>query len=83
MNALWMIGLFIVVAIASVLALTLCRAAALADRDVDLPKSGECLRPLHMRQRDDIQETNNSPSVEQASLSPPEHPQFSIKVHNS
>jgi hypothetical protein len=38
MSALWMIGLLVAITCASVFALSLCRAAALSDRDIEFPR---------------------------------------------
>jgi hypothetical protein len=69
MNALWIIGLFILVSGVTAFALTLCRVAALGDRDVEPPRFHERPNPAHMDEWEESQEVKPGLAEEQAHLS--------------
>jgi hypothetical protein len=68
MSALWMIGLLIAVISVIVFSLTLCRAAALADRDVELPKPAALPGSTRLGIQAEEYEINISQPDEQAGI---------------
>ena len=68
MSALWMIGLFIAVISVIVFALALCRAAALSDRDVELPRPETLPSSRYLEIQAEGYEPNISQSDEQSSI---------------
>jgi len=68
MSALWMIGLFIAVISVIAFALALCRAAALSDRDVELPRPEALPCSMHWGNQPEGYEINISQSDEQSGI---------------